>query len=109
MIDLYDCPFCGGAGLLEEENGWCWYVTCMDCGCCAYSCPARKQLNFEIKQAKTLVMEDDKKKKAKAEAEAAKAAAKEAEAAAKAAAEAEAKQAQAEVKEAAKTEEGGNK
>ena len=21
-----------GAGLLEEENGWCWYVTCMDCG-----------------------------------------------------------------------------
>ena len=22
----------GGAGLLEEENGWCWYVMCMDCG-----------------------------------------------------------------------------
>ena len=18
--------------MLEEENGWCWYVTCMDCG-----------------------------------------------------------------------------
>ena len=31
-IILEDCPFCGGAGLLEEENGWCWYVTCMDCG-----------------------------------------------------------------------------
>ena len=30
--ELQDCPFCGGAGLLEEENGWCWYVTCMDCG-----------------------------------------------------------------------------
>ena len=29
---LQDCPFCGGAGLLEEENGWCWYVMCMDCG-----------------------------------------------------------------------------
>ncbi len=29
---LQDCPFCGGAGLLEEENGWCWYVTCVDCG-----------------------------------------------------------------------------
>ena len=29
---LEDCPFCGGAGLLEEERGWCWYVTCMDCG-----------------------------------------------------------------------------
>ena len=32
MIELQDCPYCGGAGLLEEENGWCWYVTCMDCG-----------------------------------------------------------------------------
>ncbi len=29
---LQDCPYCGGAGLLEEEGGWCWYVTCMDCG-----------------------------------------------------------------------------
>ena len=31
-IELQDCPYCGGAGLLEEENGWCWYVMCMDCG-----------------------------------------------------------------------------
>ena len=31
-IELQDCPFCGGAGLLEEEQGWCWYVTCVDCG-----------------------------------------------------------------------------
>ena len=31
-VDLLDCPCCGGAGLLEEENGWCWYVVCMDCG-----------------------------------------------------------------------------
>ena len=23
-IDLADCPCCGGGGLLEEENGWCW-------------------------------------------------------------------------------------
>ena len=29
---LEDCPFCGGVGLLEEENGWCWYVMCVDCG-----------------------------------------------------------------------------
>ena len=27
-----DCPYCGGAGLLEEEQGWCWYVMCLDCG-----------------------------------------------------------------------------
>ena len=31
-IFLQDCPFCGGAGLLEEENDWCWYVMCVDCG-----------------------------------------------------------------------------
>ena len=31
-LELQDCPFCGGAGLLEEERGWCWYVMCMDCG-----------------------------------------------------------------------------
>ena len=29
---LHDCPSCGGAGLLEEEQGWCWYVMCLDCG-----------------------------------------------------------------------------
>lgn len=32
-IELLDCPLCQGAALLEEENGWCFYVTCMDCGC----------------------------------------------------------------------------
>ena len=31
-LHLQDCPFCGGAGLLEEENNWCWYVMCVDCG-----------------------------------------------------------------------------
>ena len=29
---LQDCPFCRGAGLLEEEGGWCWYVMCTNCG-----------------------------------------------------------------------------
>ena len=47
-------------------------MTCMNCGSCAYNCPARIQLNFLIAQAKNLVIEDDKKQKAKAEAEAAK-------------------------------------
>ena len=32
-IELLDCPLCRGVGLMEEENGWCVYVTCMDCGC----------------------------------------------------------------------------
>lgn len=29
---LQDCPYCGGAGLLEEEGGWIWSVSCLDCG-----------------------------------------------------------------------------
>ena len=32
-IELFDCPLCRGAGLIEVECGWCVYVTCMDCGC----------------------------------------------------------------------------
>ncbi|MGN0479965.1 MAG: Lar family restriction alleviation protein [Lachnospiraceae bacterium] len=31
LIDLNDCPVCGGAGILEEE-GNSFYVMCMDCG-----------------------------------------------------------------------------
>lgn len=31
-IDLQECPYCGGAGLLDDGSGWCWTVTCMDCG-----------------------------------------------------------------------------
>lgn len=31
-LELQSCPYCGGAGLLEEENGWNWYVVCVDCG-----------------------------------------------------------------------------
>ncbi len=30
-LELHDCPYCGGAGLLAEER-WCWVVSCMDCG-----------------------------------------------------------------------------
>lgn len=32
-IELADCPICQGTGLIEEENGWCIYVSCLDCGC----------------------------------------------------------------------------
>ncbi|MBR0063728.1 MAG: Lar family restriction alleviation protein, partial [Oscillospiraceae bacterium] len=31
-IELDICPICGGAGLLDEENDFCWAVYCMDCG-----------------------------------------------------------------------------
>ena len=26
QIELQECPVCGGAGLMEEENGWCFYA-----------------------------------------------------------------------------------
>ena len=32
-LEIFDCPQCHGPGLLEEENGWCVYVSCLDCGC----------------------------------------------------------------------------
>ena len=32
-LELLDCPICHGPGLIEEENGWCLYVQCLDCGC----------------------------------------------------------------------------
>ena len=32
-IELFDCPQCHGPGLIQEENGWCLYVECLDCGC----------------------------------------------------------------------------
>ena len=32
-LEIFDCPLCHGTGMLEEENGWCIYVTCLDCGC----------------------------------------------------------------------------
>ncbi len=41
-IVLEDCPVCQGAGLLEEENGWCFYVSCMDCGSQTASVDYRK-------------------------------------------------------------------
>lgn len=31
-FELEDCVHCGGAGLLEQE-GNCYYVNCLDCGC----------------------------------------------------------------------------
>ena len=32
-LELLDCPICHGPGRIEEENGWCLYVQCLDCGC----------------------------------------------------------------------------
>lgn len=32
-IEILDCPICHGPAVLEEENGWCFYISCMDCGC----------------------------------------------------------------------------
>lgn len=31
-IELQDCPLCRGTGALEDEGGWCFYVSCLDCG-----------------------------------------------------------------------------
>ena len=31
-IDLDVCPHCGGVGAIQDEQGWCVYVDCLDCG-----------------------------------------------------------------------------
>ena len=30
-LEIFDCPICHGTGVIEEENGWCLYVECLDC------------------------------------------------------------------------------
>ena len=42
-IEILDCPICGGAALLEEENVWCLYVTCLDCGCSTAEIPFKNE------------------------------------------------------------------
>ena len=42
QIELQDCPVCHGSGILEEENGWCFYIECMDCGCHTAEVPFEK-------------------------------------------------------------------
>ena len=32
-ISLQECPQCDGPALIQEEDGWCLYVECLDCGC----------------------------------------------------------------------------
>lgn len=32
-INLQECPQCDGPALIQEEDGWCVYVECLDCGC----------------------------------------------------------------------------
>ena len=42
MIELNDCPLCGGASLLEVE-GYTTYITCMECGCHTVSIDFKKE------------------------------------------------------------------
>jgi len=30
-IELFECPECGGPGILQFEYNWCVYVECADC------------------------------------------------------------------------------
>ncbi len=44
-IEIQDCPLCDGPGLLEEENGCSFYVSCLDCG--------SRTVNIDYKDAAT--------------------------------------------------------
>ncbi|MBE6894263.1 MAG: hypothetical protein E7483_01455 [Ruminococcaceae bacterium] len=32
LLDLQDCPYCGGPGQLWREGNWGSYIECVDCG-----------------------------------------------------------------------------
>ncbi len=44
---ILDCPRCSGPASVEYENGWCLYITCLDCGChtveAEYKCEEDKE------------------------------------------------------------------
>lgn len=42
-IELFDCPFCHGTGLIQEENGWCLYAVCLDCGAFTAEIPFKSE------------------------------------------------------------------
>ncbi len=33
MVEISECPHCGGGAILEEECGCSYYVMCLECGC----------------------------------------------------------------------------
>ena len=55
-ILILDCPRCQGPASVEYENGWCCYITCLDCGCrtveVEYKCENDKK--SALKKAATL-------------------------------------------------------
>ena len=56
QIELFDCPQCHGPGLIQEENGWCVYVECLDCACHTAELPFNNALEKleSAKQVATL-------------------------------------------------------
>lgn len=55
-ILILDCPRCQGPACVEYENGWCCYITCLDCGCrtveVGYKCEEDKK--SALRKAATL-------------------------------------------------------
>ena len=33
LVEISECPHCGGGAILEEECGCSYYVKCLECGC----------------------------------------------------------------------------
>ena len=46
-LELFDCPICHGAGLVEEEEGWCVYAVCLDCGAHTAEVPYKNEKERE--------------------------------------------------------------
>ena len=48
-FDIFDCPLCGGAGVLNEQGGWAFTVQCCDCG--TETAPAEYRTEEQRQQA----------------------------------------------------------
>ena len=46
-FEIAECPICDGTGLMQEENGWCVYVECLQCGSHTVSMPYSSEAERE--------------------------------------------------------------
>ena len=58
-IELQDCPYCRGTGTVEDEQGWCVYVTCVDCA--AGRAPVERRQGSEPRRRRLIRLELHKK------------------------------------------------
>lgn len=55
LVEIYECPLCGGAGILEEDCGSSYYVTCLECGCHSVNMISSQTMTDLMQQSALLI------------------------------------------------------